>query len=222
MLPGQLQQQYGNDPGYQNFLKWIAAGGKHGSYAGMMPNEAVVRVENTPWGENIAYDAAGNAISQYRAARPGEISPYQGPAGPSAPEYDPNNPAAAFIPDNIRAMLGMSPNGQSGGGHSMAGDRQDWSVIERLLGGGRPNPALPDGGLDMSQFDNFLAPSSGAPDPFQNSIAARFIERTQRGHSEQQQQMLREFIKRVMLAGQQNKQPVSPGLIAAAMGRAAV
>ena len=173
MLPGQLQQQYGNDPGYQNFLKWIAAGGKHGSYAGMMPNEAVVRVENTAWGENIAYDAAGNAVSQYRAARPGEISPYQGPAGPSAPEYDPNNPAAAFIPDDIRAQLGMAPNGAPGG-HPMGGDRQDWSVIERLLSDGRPNPLLPDAGLDMSQFDNFR-PAGAAPDPFQNTIAARFL-----------------------------------------------
>lgn len=97
MLPGELQSKYGSDPGYKNFLNWIAAGGKHGSYAGLMPNEAVVRTANTPWGENVAYDAAGNQVSMYRPPRPGEVSPYQN-AGPSAPAYDPVASRNAFVP----------------------------------------------------------------------------------------------------------------------------
>ena len=103
MLPGELEAQYGNSPGYQNFLSWIAQGGKHGSYAGLIPNEAVVRSEMTPWGENIQYDAAGNQVSFYRAPRAGEVSPYQGPAGPSAPEYDPVRSAAMYVPPEFTA-----------------------------------------------------------------------------------------------------------------------
>jgi hypothetical protein len=103
VLPGELQQKYGNDPGYQNFLRWIGQGGKHGSYAGLIPNEAVVRSVDTAWGENIHYDAAGNQVSYYRQPRPGEVSPYQGPAGPSAPEYDPARSAAMFVPDAFKA-----------------------------------------------------------------------------------------------------------------------
>jgi hypothetical protein len=102
MLPGELQAQHGSDPGYQNFLRWISAGGKHGTLAGKIWNEAVARTASTPWGENKAYDAAGNEVSMYRAVRPGEASPYRG-TGPSAPEYDPARSAAMFVPDAFKA-----------------------------------------------------------------------------------------------------------------------
>lgn len=99
MLPGELQAQYGNDPGYKNFLSWIAAGGKHGSLTSqMVPNEAVVRTAQTPWGESKAYDAAGNDISMYRAIRPGEAAYYTGAGGLSAPEYDPVASRNAYVP----------------------------------------------------------------------------------------------------------------------------
>jgi hypothetical protein len=107
MLPHEIQAAIaGNSKltaGYNNMLSWIAQGGKHGSYAGLIPNEAVVREEMTPWGENVHYDAAGNQVSYYRQPRPGEVSPYQGPAGPSAPEYDPARSAAAFVPEAFKA-----------------------------------------------------------------------------------------------------------------------
>ena len=102
MLPGELQAKYGSDPGYKNFLNWIAAGGTHGSYGGMMPNEAVVRSAETPWGENVHYDAAGNVVSLFRPPRPGEVSPYKG-RGPSAPNYDPARSKAMFVPDEFKA-----------------------------------------------------------------------------------------------------------------------
>ncbi len=125
MLPGELQAQYGSDPGYKNFLSWIAAGGKHGTLGGLTPNEAVVRTVNLPWGENKAYDAAGNEVSMYRALRPGEVSPY-GPAGgaPSAPDYDPAKSAAAFVPWGFtsKGIAGKpQPSGWTGyGGGSAA------------------------------------------------------------------------------------------------------
>jgi hypothetical protein len=104
VLPGELQQKYGNDPGYQNFLRWIGQGGKHGSYDGLIPNEAVARSVDTPWGENIHYDAAGNQVSFYRQPRPGEAPYYTGGnGGPSAPEYDPARSAAMFVPDAFKA-----------------------------------------------------------------------------------------------------------------------
>ena len=124
MLPHEIQAAIAGDPrlqaGYQNMLSWIGAGGKHGSYAGLIPNEAVVRSEMTPWGENIQYDAAGNQVSFYRAPRPGEVSPYQGAAGPSAPEYDPVRSAAAFVPENFRAK----------------------SIAAALAAQGKPNPFI--------------------------------------------------------------------------------
>lgn len=104
---------YLNDPGYQNFRNWYAAGAKHGSYAGMMPNEAVVRSSETPWGENIQYDAAGNQVSMWRAPRPGEVSPYggnvpPGSGGPSAPG-PPAAGAANPTTQAIIAALGTVP-----------------------------------------------------------------------------------------------------------------
>lgn len=103
MLPGELQAKYGSDPGYQNFLRWIAAGGKHGDYTGMMRNEAAVRETMTPWGENKWFDSGGNEVSLYRPSRPGEVSPYKGPGGPSAPEWTPGQLAAMFVPDAYKA-----------------------------------------------------------------------------------------------------------------------
>ena len=107
MLPHEIQAAIAGNPGltagYNNMLAWIAAGGKHGSLAGMMPNEAVVRTADMPWGENVAYDAAGNSVSMYRPARPGEISPYQGAAGPSAPEYNAARSAAMYVPPEFTA-----------------------------------------------------------------------------------------------------------------------
>src|SRR5688572_12671270 len=97
MLPGQLQAQYAADPFYQAYLQWQAAGGKHGSYEGLVPNEAVARVVNYDWGENKAFDAAGNEVSMYRPPRPGEISPYVG-TGAAAPAYNPAASAAAPVP----------------------------------------------------------------------------------------------------------------------------
>ena len=109
MLPHEIAAVIANNPalqaGYQNMLNWIQAGGKHGSLGGLVPNEAVVRTADMPWGENIAYDAAGNVISMYRPARPGEISPY-GPVGggPSAPEWTPAQLAAMPVPDAFKAQ----------------------------------------------------------------------------------------------------------------------
>lgn len=119
MLPGEIQKAIAGNAqlqsGYQNFLNWIAAGAKHGSYAGLMPNEAVVRVENTPWGENIAYDAAGNAVSQYRPARPGEVSPYGGAQGVSAPAAPTGAPLQAYLATDVapRLLQGLQQNLQT-------------------------------------------------------------------------------------------------------------
>jgi hypothetical protein len=100
--------------------------------------------------------------------------------------------------------------------------------LGKPAGGG--NSAQP-GTVDIYSSDNAmraLGPAGGflpihggggQADPFQNTIAARFLARSQEQQSQKQAQMLREFIKRVMLAGQQQKQPVSPGMISAAMGR---
>jgi hypothetical protein len=106
MLPHEIQAAIAGDArltsGYNNFLSWIASGAKHGSNYGLMPNEAVVRSEQTPWGEGINYDAAGNVVSGYRPARPGEISPYQG-TGPSAPEWTPQQLAGMHVPYEFTA-----------------------------------------------------------------------------------------------------------------------
>jgi len=106
MLPGEIQIAIANDPrlqsGYSNFLNWIGAGGKHGSLGGLTVNEAAVRSENMPWGENRWYDASGNEVSLYRPVRAGEVSPYGTGGGPSAPAYDPVASRNAFVPPEWR------------------------------------------------------------------------------------------------------------------------
>jgi hypothetical protein len=103
VLPAEILALPGLDrAGYQRMLDWIAAGGKHGSLGGLVPNEAVARTADTPWGENLAYDAQGNVISMYRPARAGEASPYGTGTGPSAPEYNAAASAAAFVPDEYK------------------------------------------------------------------------------------------------------------------------
>jgi hypothetical protein len=122
MLPHEIKAAIaGNsqlESGYQNMLNWIAAGGKHGSLGGLTLNEAVVRTADMPWGENVAYDAAGNVVSMYRPARPGEWS--YGGGGPSAPEYDPAKSAAAHVPWGFTSK-GIAGQSQSPGYTGYAG-----------------------------------------------------------------------------------------------------
>ncbi len=151
MLPSEIQAaiagNQGLTDGYQRMLQWIAGGGQHGSYAGLIPNEAVVRSAMTPWGENIQYDAAGNEVSFYRAPRPGEISPYQGPAGPSAPEYDPVASRNAPVPWGFtsKGIAGQAQpagwNGYSRGasGAAPAGSSASPSLTSALALAGLPS-----------------------------------------------------------------------------------
>ena len=107
MLPGELQAKYGSDPGYKNFLSWIAQGGKAGVLTPqMMPNEAVARVVDMPWGENKAYDAAGNEISMYRQIRPGETPYYKG-SGPTHLPYDEARSRSMFVPDAFKSKTSL-------------------------------------------------------------------------------------------------------------------
>ncbi len=100
---------YLNNPGYQNFRNWIAAGAKHGSLGGKVLNPAVVRHVDTAWGEGLDYDAAGNLVSLYMDAPAGVVSPY-GPVGggPSAPGPPPPTTVAVgpAVRDAIIDVLG--------------------------------------------------------------------------------------------------------------------
>ena len=107
MLPGEILALPNLDrAGYQNFLNWIAAGAKQGVLTSeMVPNEAVARVENTPWGENKAYDANGNEISMYRPRRPGEAQVYGGGGGASAPAAPTGAPLQQYLATDVAPRL---------------------------------------------------------------------------------------------------------------------
>ena len=167
MLPGEIQAAIAGNPaqqqGYQAFKDWVAAGAKHGSYAGLMPNEAVVRVENTPWGENIAYDAAGNAVSQYRAPRAGEVSPYggavaPGSGGPSAPMPGMSTFAAP--------TAGLLPAGLLGATDGANPPYANPGLV------GAINADLASGGLRTDQGPSSLLALLSAPEGQSKSLAA--------------------------------------------------
>jgi hypothetical protein len=73
--------------------------------------------------------------------------------------------------------------------------------------------ALPFGGNNVNYGAN------GSPDPFTNGVVARFLERTASQNQQANSQVVREMIKKVLLAGQGQKAPISPHLVRAAMQR---
>jgi len=102
---------YLNNPGYQNFRNWIAAGAKHGSLGGKVLNPAVVRHVDTAWGEGLDYDAAGNLVSLYMDAPAGVVSPY-GPAGTGGPSA-PGPPPPRFPGRSSADDFGNPPQGDT-------------------------------------------------------------------------------------------------------------
>lgn len=165
MLPGEILALPDLDrAGYQRMLDWVAAGAKHGSYAGLMPNEAVVRVENTPWGENKAYDAAGNEISMYRPPRPGEVSPYGGNVEPGsgAPSAPGPPQAAAAVSESLRAiapriLASLQPNLAPTPVRDPADPVQQQSM-QSLTNGINPD--------DLLEFLKRMGKTIAAPEPF--------------------------------------------------------
>jgi hypothetical protein len=226
MLPGQLQAQYGNDPGYQNYLKWHQeTGGRWGWWSDEAAKAAQAAGINmhldttgwkswqTPWGEGLM-DNPNTPEATDSATNPAWttfIKDFMAKHGPGT-AYNQGGGDPNFIPDDIRAQLGMSPNGAPAGGGQGGG-----GLLPTQLG--TLDPRLPDGGINLDANVDWLGQRQVSADPFQNSIAARFIARTQQESGEQQAQRMREFIRKIMLAGQGAKQPVSPGLVAAAMPR---
>ncbi len=164
MLPGEILALPDLDrAGYQRMLDWAAAGAKHGSYAGLIPNEAVVRTVMTPWGENIQYDAQGNEVSFYRAPRPGEVSPYGGNVEPGsgAPSAPGPPQAAAAVSESLRAIAPRILQSLSAGAPTAPTPP---SIADQLV----PMQSLTNGinPDDLLEFLKRMGKTITAPEPF--------------------------------------------------------
>ena len=131
MLPGDLQRLYGNDPGYQNYLNWSAAGSKHPSWT--TEGEEAARVlgisrldpgyeaglwtsRKTDWGETQDLDQQGNVRSVYNPEWMSFVTGYQGAgaqnamAQPGAAAAQPPPPSAgAPLPPFVKGPTGPPP-----------------------------------------------------------------------------------------------------------------